>query len=379
MILRVALPLAMLSGLLAGCGRAVEQAEVNAEGLPPRIETDVLAVEKPVWERLENGEPGDEEVYFVARRLIRSTVNRPIDFVNSSTDRTRNSSGVSWWVMGLLDHEDGSGTRRSENFSLLVRWDPESDAFSTDQIRVGDEWVYKSAAQRERDERIPLEIGNSLNAPPEHVAKEVRNVQAAIDDAIKSKTRQPFEVQWPDDPARPELRVQLNSDGFWAATGKFVRYDGSPRSDLFALVVQHTYEVKVVRVGKSFMYGKAFFEELEREKFPPIDDEIGQDPNKFPPPIKDKPVEQTIPEIVDPPSAGVLASTEKESSSSPTSLDPEEVAAAEQFAIAEKMIRQKRLPSARAKLQTIVADFPKTKAAKEAKKLLGKSAQKKRS
>ena len=95
MILRVALPLAMLSGLLAGCGRAVEQAEVNAEGLPPRIETDVLAVEKPVWERLENGEPGDEEVYFVARRLIRSTVNRPIDFVNSSTDRTRNSSGVS--------------------------------------------------------------------------------------------------------------------------------------------------------------------------------------------------------------------------------------------------------------------------------------------
>jgi hypothetical protein len=334
----------------AGCGRTA---------VPPGSSAGTDEIEKPiVWKRLENGEPDIDEVYTHCCKIIRDSLKNPetAEISEQGSVKRADTEEASWWVKGRVVAENALGNRLNQEWEINLLWNRPTDHFAPEIITLGDKTVYLSPKFRQIMAEIARAMGNEMSGLPEDVAKEIRNVQAAVEDAIRLKTREVFSLQWPDDPARHELKVQLNADGLWEATGKQVRFDGSPRRDVSALVTRGDFVVVDLHVGNHWLIGKP-----PREKPEPESDTKPRE--------RLKPV--TTPD--DPPKAVPRSASKKPAK--PT--DEEEEEAKKLLEKAGRFFRTERWSSSRSLLEQIVEDHPQTKAGKEAKKLLEKFPKKK--
>lgn len=358
--MKTILTIMLVSVPLAGCGGTSAGPTITAEAEndashnlapPERAETDPPAAEQPV---VENGEPDINEVYAHCCDLVLKHLKHPATAVVSDrgTVKRMRSEQPGWWVQGTLEAENDLGKRLKREWTISLEWDRDRNAFIPESIDFDGEAVYRSPELQQAMEGAFRAMGNEVSDLPENVAREIRNVQAAVDDVLKAKISLAYSVQWPDDPARTELKVQLK-DKFWEVSGKLVRYN-APRRELYGLVEKDSLRVVELRFGSTYLVGVNPDRPPPRQK--PARD-VESAPTELPKPL--------------PPSAvdAVLIAEETARANERAAKESE---AQRHFEIAKGYADKGRKTIAIERLEKLIREWPDTKAAQEAEKQLKK-------
>lgn len=205
--------------------------------------------EIPADDRAVNHEPTEEEVYQHCCDLIRDELlnEESAKFPkNGKTDR--NPHMPRWSVSGIVKAETRGGTFLTQDWYVALEWIPETRKFAPQWITLGKKTIYRSPELEKTFRKVFYSQGNEVGDLPEDIAKEIRNAQAAVSDAIKSKMMSAFSEQWPDDPSRREFKVRLDDQGEWEITGKIELLNGRPRQTVFAIVTKNSHVVTFLKL-----------------------------------------------------------------------------------------------------------------------------------
>lgn len=200
-------------------------------------------------------DPTNNEIYTRSCELVLVCLKQPKKAKLSEHGNVRRLSGEKavWRVSGDLSAPNNFGEIINGTWQVDLEWSEQHNQLMPQVIFLGNEIAYQSPEVEAAMKKLAYAFGNGYSGLPEDIAKEIRNVQAAVDDAIKKHARLTYSPQWPDDPARREFKVHINQDDFWEINGKIETFDGAPRQELFAIATRRANIVTQLRIGKRIL------------------------------------------------------------------------------------------------------------------------------
>ncbi len=242
-------------GIYLSLLRPQRQPTTAGDPVPP---ADVLTIEE-FYNRDPQTTPNTNEVFERAVEFLKSQVRTDkivvVEPTGEVSGRTSDEAmELNWWVHGKLN----SPPEIPENvpWTISMSWNRNENRFEFELVKVQETYIYRSQQLIEAENKFIRVAGNEFTDLPDDVARDIRNVNAAVIDAIKTSLDTPFLPQWPTDPERREFRIGYRFEpGHWEATGKIETFDGEPRQDIVAYVRPQSFEVIRLKVGRRWVMG----------------------------------------------------------------------------------------------------------------------------
>lgn len=238
---------------------------------PAPVSADAAAIQqaaaertRPIEERFPrdvDGVPTDAEVVERLELFLKSTLREKAAIIVNNIEAVRRFDALlpdscRWQITGAIPAEG-----QPDPWSLDLSWERDTDQFEFELIILKNHVIFLSERAKAEDARhtrfVQKAAGNSISSLPADIAREIRNVAAAVDDALRTKLRQAYVPQWPDDPGRNEFEIfYQHDDEHWVVRGKVETFDSAPRRDIEAHV-SPDFTVRRLRIAKRWVIGAA--------------------------------------------------------------------------------------------------------------------------